>query len=243
MTPPAPLRFALLASLGVLHGCPSSAVEPTTDPGPVLEQAEGLAAEKDWRRCLKAWEQGGEAAFGGDPYPFTEQGQAQLVEQLEDTRGLVKGLEGRGLLSAAEAGLLDADISTLLSGVYAKRPKEMELATCYKPMMYTPRKDALHSLAPRIELLEGMAAQQVLQPEVVARVLEQVQRDLTALTSDDGVPLNPEEKAQAEEVVRRVSAAMATIDHLLSSPHDGPGPDTPQPVDPTSIIPEATSGE
>jgi hypothetical protein len=243
MTPPMPLRFAILASLGVLHGCPSSAIEPATDPDPVLEQAEGLAAEKDWKRCLTTWQQGSEAAFGGEPYPFTEKGKAKLVEQLENSRGLVKGLEGQGLLTATEAGLLDQDISILLAGVYAKRAKEMEMATCYEPMMYTPRRDALQALAPRVELLEGLAAQEVLQPEVVVRVLEQVRRELPKLAEPGGVGMNPDELAQAEEVERRVTAALATIDHRLSSPHDGPGPDTPQPVDPASIIPEATSGE
>ncbi len=243
MTPPTSLRFAILASLGVLHGCPSGAIEPGSSPDPVLEQAEGLATEKDWRRCLEAWEQGSEAAFGDDPYPFTEKGKAQLVDQLEATRGLVKGLERRGKLTAAEAGLLDQDISTLLSGVYAKRPKEMEAATCYQPMRYTPRQDALLVLAPRVELLERLAAQEVLQPQVVARVLEQVRLELPRLTGADGGTLSAEEQAQAEEVERRVRAALDSIERRLGSPHDGPGPDTPQPTDPTSIIPEATSGE
>jgi len=241
MTPPAPLRFAILASLGVLGGCPTDAVQPNPHVDPALEQAEGLASEKDWQRCLKTWESAATAAFGDDPYPFSEKGKAKLVKGLEDSRGLVTGLQGEGLLTTVEAGLLEQDIAILLLGVYAKRPKDMEMATCYQPMMYTPRQDALQSLAPRVDLLEGMAAQQTLQPEVVVRVLEQVRKDLAKLTTEDGMGLNPDEQSQAEEVERRVTAAIATIDHRMSSPHDGPGPE--QPVDPASIIPEVTAGE
>ncbi len=243
MTPPTPLRFAILASLGVLQGCTSSAVEPGPEVDVILEQAQGLAGHKDWRRCLAAWRDAGEAAFGGDPYPFTDKGKAKLVERIQESQGLVQGLQGEGLLTPTEAGLLEADIATLLAGVYAKRPREMEMATCYEPMMYTPRRDALESLAPRVELLEGLAAQQTLQAEVVVRVLELVRKDLTMLSTQDGAPLNPDEQARADDVERRVTAAIATIEHRLGSPHDGSAHDPPQPVDPTSIIPEATGGE
>jgi hypothetical protein len=250
MTPPTPLRFTLLAALGVLQGCPNGAVDPGPEldpvidpaPDPVLEQAQGLAAEKDWQRCLAVWREAGEAAFGGDPYPFTEKGKAELVERLEDSRSLVEALEQRGLLSAAEAGLLERDIVTLRSGVFAKRAKEMEMASCYEPMPYQPRREALESLAPRVELLEGLAAQEVLQPEVVARVLEQVREDLAKLRTEDGMGLQPDEQTQAQDVERRIEAALATIDHRLSSPHDGPEPDEPPPAN-EPIIPEASAGE
>ncbi len=258
MSPRAPVTLVIMASLGVLTGCPSSAVDaggdpivdPTIDPiadpegDPALAHAEGLAAEKTWTRCLSTWKDAAEAAFGGDPYPFTEKGKATLLARLETSASLVKELRGRGLLTDAEAGLLEQDIATLRSGVWAKRPKEMELATCYEPMMYTPRQDALQSLAPRVELLEGMAAQQTLQADVIVQVLEQVRRDLTKLTAEDGMGLNPDEQAQADEVQRRVEAAIAAIDHKLSSPHDAPDvPAVPEVVDPASIIPEATADE
>ncbi len=247
MTPPSPLRLTLLAALGILQGCPSDAGQPGPDPmpdpapDPVLEQAEGLAGEKDWRRCVSTWQDAAEAAFGGDPYPFTEKGKEKLVKRLEDSQGLVRDLEGRGLLTAVEAGLLDQDISILLSGVYAKRPKEMEMASCYEPMPYTPRQEALQSLAPRVELLEGLAAQETLQPEVLVRVLEQVRRDLDKLTTVDGMGLNPDQQTQADEVQRRVEAALATVDQKLSSPHDAP--ELPRDVDPASVIPEVTADE
>ncbi len=251
MTPPSPLRFAILASLGILGGCPSQATGPGPDAGPgpspdmdpVLAQAEGLAAEKDWQRCMRTWESAAQAAFGDDAYPFDQEGKQELLEGLEDSEGEVRSLQRRGLLSEAEAGLLLQDIATLRSGVHAKRTNDMMAVTCYEPMMYTPRRDALESLGPRGALLEGLAAQEVLQPEVVSRVLEQVRSDLAKLTGPSGEGLRPDEQAQADEVERRVGAALATIEQRLRSPHDSPDPSEPGPEGGDPIIPEAAGGE
>ncbi len=224
MTPPTPSRFVILASLGVLGACFSQSSEPGLggDP-PGLEQAEGLAAEKHWQRCLEIWGAAAEAAFGEEPYPFDEAGKTALLEDLDKSENLVAKLRRKALLSEVEAGLLRQDVATLRAGVQAKRPTEMQAATCYQPRMLTPRQDALHSLAPRVELLEGLAAQEALQPEVVVRVLEQVRKDLAALTSGEGKSLDPTQQAQADDVQQRVEAALAAIDTRISSPQGAPG--------------------
>ncbi len=243
MTPPTPLRFTLLAALGVLQGCPSGTFGSGPDPDPALEQAEGLAAEKDWRRCLAVWREASEAAFGDDPHPFDEEGRAELLEQLEDSRGLVKRLGRRGLISDAEAGLLDADITTLRSGVQAKRPIELQAATCYSPMPYRPRQDALESLEPRVALLEGLAAQERLQPEVTTRVLVQVRADLSQLRAAEGENLDPDAQMRADEVAQRIEAALTALDRHSGPSQDDPGQSAPQPEGGEATIPEASPGE
>lgn len=241
------LRFAILASLGVLQGCPGAAGPGPEGPAvdPPLEQAEGLMAEKAWTRSLETWSEAAEIASGArGAYPFDEKGKERILERLSDSREAVEELEGRGLISTSEAGLLIQDVDFLVQGVREKRPKEMELATCYQPMMYMPRQESLQRLAPRVALLEGMLAQESLEPLVVERVLVKIEEDLAILTGDDGYPLGPEEKASAEETASKVRAA---VDALRARLGGGAPPPPAPPADESSqvpnLIPEATESE
>ena len=56
-------------------------------------------------------------------------------------------------------------------GVAAKRPAEMKMATCHEPMMVVPARDSLERLAERVGLLEQLATEQVLLPEVFEKTL------------------------------------------------------------------------
>ena len=172
-----------------------------------------LAADADWKALLTLWQEAAAVASGErGAYPFDQQGKEALLAKLEASSATLQALHGRGLLNAPEAGLLDADVGTLMVAVQAKRASELELATCYRPMMVSPARDSAERLGSRLPLLEQLAASQVLHPEVVERVLVQVEADIAGvLTPGAGYPIQPDELAQARTTAERAQAQVATI--------------------------------
>ncbi len=179
---------------------------------PEIGQGDQIGSHESWCGALAVWHEAAAVASGErGPYPFNEEGKKKLLEQLEATRQDLATLQAASLLSAAEAGLLGEDVDSLLAGVRERRPEEMELATCYEPMLYAPQQEALQSLEPRLPLLEQLAAQQVLQPEVVERVLQRVEADLAKLGQPGDYPPGSEEQVHMDEVAERVRGAVERI--------------------------------
>jgi hypothetical protein len=204
------LRLAALASLG-LSGCPTPG-DATLDPP--LGQAVSLEADPDWRKAQDTWREAAAIAGAGD-YPFDEAGQRRLFDALEESRALVRGLAARGLLTESEVGLLQEDIDELVGVVGSKRPTELRMATCYEPMPYTPVRDTLARLEGRLPLLERLATEETLHPDVVRRVLARVEADLEHLESEEWLASHPDHSVPDLEPVRaRAREARAAIERI-----------------------------
>ncbi len=215
--PPGKLRLSLTLLGCLLPGlahADQAADQPATIPEleEGLEEGTALAEDATWKALLPLWQ---EAAAIGDgergAYPFDRAGKEKLVAALEASKATLDELQAKGLLTAPEAGLLKADVDTLLSGVSSKRPTEMEMATCYRPMMATPAKDAAVRLEARLPLLEQLAAEGVLHPDVVERVLVQVESDIAQAGKPGGYPMSPDERDAVRATAETAQASVTTI--------------------------------
>jgi hypothetical protein len=219
------LRLSLLASLG-LCGCPAPGCTPVDPP---LARVESLEGDPDWQKVQGIWREAAAIAGAGD-YPFDEAGQRRLFADLEESRTLVQGLAARGLLTESEAGLLQEDVDELVGLVGSKRPTELRMATCYEPMPYTPVRDTLTRLEGRLPLLEKLAVDETLHPEVVRRVLARVEEDLELLESEEWLAGHPDHSVPDLDPVRassqRARAAVERIEARLAAPGATP-PEAP----------------
>jgi len=216
-----------LAMLGLpALGDDTPAAHAPADAVATEAQQANLTDSPDWRTVVEAWHEAEEVASGqrGD-YPFNEQGKAALLSRLEDAGRKVAALQTAGLLSAAEAGLLNADLAVLVKGVQAKRPIEKQLTTCYLagPMPFRPPQGSVARLSERLPLLEELAAADKLRPEVLYRTLGTVEDDLrvlgdeeflkrvTAQKRDKALELRERAAKQVQRIRQRVRGGAAQL--------------------------------
>lgn len=167
-----------------------------------------LPATREWKRLTVAWKDAEEVASGkrGD-YPFNERGQKKMLDSLAKSTEDVNALLKKGLLSESESGLLKVDLARLARGVQSKRPSERKQATCYKPMMFRPGEESMERLSERLPLLDKLAYSRKLHPDVVARLLVQIEADLATLEKQEITNmLSPESRKKAEELRKSVAA-------------------------------------
>ena len=146
-----------------------------------------LQESATWQRLTKVWSEAEEVAAGRrGAYPFDAAGKKAMLEALARAGNDVEALARQGLVTSPEASLLAKDLQRLTLGVQAKRPTEMQMATCYRPMMLRPGRESLRRLSERLPLLERMASAKVVHREVLARVASQMQRDLDTLARGAG---------------------------------------------------------
>ncbi|HOX05289.1 MAG TPA: hypothetical protein PK280_02715 [Planctomycetota bacterium] len=170
----------------------------------------GLAGSPDWLKLAAAWGEAEEVISGRrGQYPFDQAGKQRLLAQLDEAAAAADRLATTGLLSAAERDLLKKDLAEFKPGVEAKRPTEMRLATCYRPMSLATLHPAVH-LAERLPLLEKMAAAGKVQPAVLRKVLVSVESDLAALQSDPKLLAHPDAEKTRD-------AAKAEVEKLRKS--------------------------
>jgi len=212
--------LALLTTLG-LGGCglrggdggPGCGL-PGGGGGPGGVAAAELGGAQEWRRLVSVLSEADEiAANKRGPYPFSEKGKKHLLARFADAEKDVDRLASAGTIGGAAAGLLKKDLAERRAVVQSFRPTEMKNATCYSPMpMVWPAKRSMGRLADRLPLLERLAAEQRLRPEVVRRVLVAVERDLATLDSQPEVAHLPAaERAEATKLRAAVRAALSRI--------------------------------
>ena len=181
-----------------------------TDPIP---PGQGLEETAHWDHLTDVWREAEEIGSGkrGD-YPFDEKGKKQILDQLATVATNLGRLQAAGLLSKPEAGLLGKELALVTGRVQAKRPTEMRNATCYEPMAFSPARDSLVRLADRLPLLEKLAASETIQPQVVSKVLDTVEKDLAVLDQKQMRDQLPEgRKAEAEKIVRETRSQVEKI--------------------------------
>ena len=203
----------VLAALGF----PAFGQEPPAAKAPAAAAAEApagdLAEAREWQTVVGIWREAEEIASGRRGlYPFDEAGQKKILTRLEGAVRNVQYLHEAGLLSAAEAGLLQKDLALLREGVQAKRPTEMRMATCYRPMRVIPAKASLGRLSERLPLLERLAEAEALRPQVLARVLTSVARDLETVGDERLLrELTEQERDRAQELREDAAASVESI--------------------------------
>lgn len=146
------------------------------------------------------------------PYPFDRAEQQRLLQGLTAGGATLAELQRDGLLNAAEQQLLAQELQYLYRQVSDKRPVEMQMATCYEPMMYLPGRDGLRRLAARIDWLEQAATEQTLHPEALRAALGTIEDDC-ALLNDPARrgQMTSDELKQASVITGRVKKALAAL--------------------------------
>ncbi|MHC5037949.1 MAG: hypothetical protein ACYTHM_11600 [Planctomycetota bacterium] len=199
---------ALLASLrGVLSG-----------EAPEAERESPLAGHPAWQRFMNAWMEGKEVTSGRrGSYPFDREGKARLLRSLEAAGADLDLLAKEGLISVPGAGLLKMEIPQLANSVRALRPKEMVRATCYRPAP-PPRggeiiRGSTRFLKERVALLEQLAAEKKLRPEVIQKALGGIESHLGRMERERGdfAKLPEEEQAEAKALRDKVKDLLAKI--------------------------------
>ena len=201
----------LLAALGIGscgEGGRSGTIAPGRQPNTSNNATPGatpaatrIEKTNEWKQLVAIWKEASEIADGKrGACPFDHAGKKRVLSNLAAASAGVNKLQKAGLLSPAEAGLLDKDLAVLVQGVKAKRPTEMR-ATCYLPMVVTPAKDSYQRLADRLPLLENLAASDTLKPEVLEKILGSIERDVATLANEKHLArLSETERAKATKV-------------------------------------------
>lgn len=158
-----------------------------------------------WQKIGTTWQEAQEVASGKrGPFPFDRAGKQKMLEELGELSSAIDTLAHQKVISETETELLKLDLQVLITGVEAKRPKELEVATCYQPMLYTPELDSLGRLEKRLPLLNRLEPGKV-SPEVWNKIIAGLQKDLGVLRNPDHLArLKAPDKARASEVADKV---------------------------------------
>lgn len=215
----------LLAAIGLTSGCGEGAgvsddsIISSTDFDTAIPPGQTLDETKHWKHLTAVWREAEEIGSGkrGD-YPFDEMGKQRILDGLATVNSSLDKLKNASLLTEAESGLLKQELALLTSRVQAKRPTEMRMATCYKPMPFMPAQDSLKRLTDRLPLLEKLAESETLQPQVMSKVLDTVESDLALLEKQENRDRLPDDqKPKADEVTQAAKSYVETIKDKLNA--------------------------
>ena len=211
----------LLASLGIgpatASGQAKSGASATTRPA---AKSQPLAS-KQWTHLVATWAEAEEISSGRrGPYPFDKAGKARVLAALATAGKDVEFLAGAGLFSAAEAALLTGGLAELTQGVRRKRPTEMKMATCYKPMPLE-RPDHVARLSRRLPLLAKLAGTTPVRPEVVLKVLTAADAQIEKLADKPYLAtLSKPQRQKAQTVRQQAVTHVKAIRAALAAPRD-----------------------
>ena len=213
-TGPAGGKTTLSETEGGKGGETTQPAEPSGDQTDQDDQANAMRREIS----LVTEEATAVASGKKGSYPFDEEGKKALLDGLKRAQATVDGLSDLGEINRGEADLWKADLSELVRGVQKFRPTEMQAASCYEPMpMPVPARDSLERLAKRMPALEKLTAADKLHPEVVRKVLRQVEADLKVLSdpAERGKLGSADKKQKANDTAKKVKETMDRIRNRL----------------------------
>ncbi len=197
-----------------------AAVEKAPAPAAPAPKA-SLEETPEWKALTAAWKDAERATSGPVmDYPFDEAGKKKILAGLATASESVGALEGKGLLSAAEADLLRKELASLTGFVRWKREKSPDgmYGTCYD-MAYipTPPVRSVHDLSEQLPLLEKLATEKKLDAPAVRRILETVQAQLAALGKEGNAELRAKVAAAVERIKAAVGDKAVLLDDLRRS--------------------------
>jgi len=145
-----------------------------------------LAQTRQWRNLTRVWRDA-QARTSWDTYQVVSNqlGAQRLTGRLKNTLWDIEALRRAGLLSDPEAGLLSADVELFIEGVESQLTWEEPVMVCYDAgyPSFPIYPERWTTLGKRIGLLARLADSQKVRPEVVAKLLYVLQKDISR--SDD----------------------------------------------------------
>jgi hypothetical protein len=203
----------LLAAVG-LGGCrndPPTATETSTGQ---TQSASGLAATSQWQQIVAVWTEAEPiAAQPRGSYPFDEAGKKRLLAAIDEATGNLEVLRAARHLSDGEAGLLAQDLAAIRDGVQEKLPTEMRNTMCYAAtVLPLPARSSAATLQARLSLLEKMAAQEKIAPEVLEKILPTIEGEMRVLRDEKAMAkLKGEELRDAEALRTKMEALLPKL--------------------------------
>ena len=194
--------LVLLAALG-FSSCSKS--EPTASPNrPSAEKPAGAALEEtpEWKAILDAWKFVTPLA---ESRKSTEAQRKVVEEKVVAVKSAGEKLAAAGLITAAEAQLLHAEIANLRAMILRDPPTDCQF-TCYDMMTVSPAKESLDRLTARLPLLRQLAEGGVVHPGVIAKILPTVEQDIQRLAE---AKTSEDVRAEAEARVKEIRALLA----------------------------------
>jgi len=172
-----------------------------------------LTSSRQWRFITLTWQRADDAASGRlGAYPFNKAGKKYIVDSLARSAKQIDELAAKDLLTAAEAGMLKAEIQTLTAAIGRTRPVGVKMPACYTAPALTPARDSMERLTARTALLAKLAAAKTLRPEVIEKATASVRRDVRTLDNPKHLARLPESKrADAVKVRDAAKKQLATI--------------------------------
>lgn len=214
----------LLASLGLLSPGYGAGLGQETA---AQSQGDAMTQTAEWKRISEIWREAEGVVSGKQmPRPYDQAKQKSLLDRLNAAQADVDALKAANQLSAPEADLFKMDLDLLRAAVQSKRPEEprvtqkddnMPPMTCYAPMRVDPpAQESTQRLHNRMGLLESLAESQTLHPQVVGKIVAQIQKDVAVLQDERQLnSLTEEERAVARGVRDRASALSSKLQKRL----------------------------
>jgi hypothetical protein len=121
------------------------------------------------------------------------------------------------MISAPGAALLSEEVKELSRNVSGMIVKDVPRPSCYSPMPHPGAKPnqipwALASLQDQLALIEKMASQEKLRPEVVEKVIGRIEKQLALLLVEEDLKrLGDEQRSKAKAMHEKVKALLADI--------------------------------
>lgn len=153
-------------------------------------------------------------------HPFDRKGKERLLAAMDEAEQDVDALVTAGTISEGAGGLWKQDLRLLAARVGEYRPAEMKNTSCYEPMpMPIKAHKSMVRLKARAASLEKLAVAKKLNPEVVKKVLVQVEEDLAVLQSEGELADLRDDKARAEarELAKQADAHLQRVKAALNS--------------------------
>jgi hypothetical protein len=185
-----------------------------------LRRPRGLPLDRDprWARFLSTWERVKSPVEGKTAWPGAKAGWEALLASLDEASRLLDALEADGTLGEGEVFWARQEFKTAADGVRGKysalRAERMTAKDPNDPFQqpvpvpaplapFPPDEASLRRLKDRLPLLEKLAAQDRVRPEILLRFLGEVEADLDRLARLPG--------HRDGEAVKRTKALLASI--------------------------------
>lgn len=138
----------------------------------------------------------------------------QATEKMKQALAALDGLAAAGKLSAPEAGLLKTQAARLQEEMRRSPPADYT-GRCYRRAAFVPAKSSLQQLNRRLPLLSKLVAAGKVHPQVLARVVPALERDLKILTTPEELKrLWKDDGKKVPRAVRRARALLARLKTL-----------------------------